>query len=87
MLKNLLASGEGKDIIKRGVGVFQIDILDKKGRKLMKTLTIDLKNDKRSWREGGDEKYNALYSVSDSYFFDVCNCKLNPRTAFVQGKI
>jgi len=48
MLKNLLASGEGKDIIKRGVGVFQIDVLDKKGRKLMKTLTIDLKNDKRS---------------------------------------
>ena len=87
MIKNYLAIGEGKDLIKKIGGVFQIDVLDKKGGKLVKTWTIDLKNGNGACKEGGDEKYNALFSVSDSDFFDICMGKLNPQMAFVQGKM
>jgi 3-hydroxyacyl-CoA dehydrogenase/3a,7a,12a-trihydroxy-5b-cholest-24-enoyl-CoA hydratase len=87
MIKNYLAAGEGKDLIKKIGGVFQIDILDKKGGKLMKSYTIDLKNGDGSCKEGGDEKNNALFSVADADFFDMCMGKLNPQMAFVQGKM
>lgn len=87
MIKNFLAAGEGKHLIKKVGGIFQIEILDKKGGKLIKTWTIDLKNGNGSCKEGSDDKYNAHFSVSDSDFFDICNGKLNPQMAFVQGKM
>ncbi len=87
MIKNFLAAGEGKDLVKKIAGVFRIDVLDKKGGKLMKTWTIDLKNENGSCKEGGDEKYEALFSVGDADFFDICLGKLNPQMAFVQGKM
>lgn len=87
MIKNYLAAGEGKDLVKKINGVFRIDVLDKKGGKLMKTWTIDLKNGNGLCKEGGDDKYNALFSVGDTDFFDICLGKLNPQMAFVQGKM
>lgn len=87
MIKNFLASGEGKDLVKKINGVFQLDILDKKGGKLVRTWTIDLKNENGSCKEGPDEKYSALFSVADSDFHDMCHGKLNPQMAFVQGKM
>ena len=87
MIKNYLGSGEGKELVKKVAGIFQIDVLDKKGGKLVRTWTIDLKNGSGLCREGADDKNNALFVVGDTDFFDICNGKLNPQMAFVQGKM
>ena len=34
-MKNYLSTGEGKDLIKKVAGIFQIDVLDKKGGKVV----------------------------------------------------
>jgi putative sterol carrier protein len=86
LIKNYLASGDGKDNVKKVGGIFQVDILDKKGGKLVKTWTIDFKNGNGSVTEGGNEKANATFIVADSDFYDICTGKLNPQTAFLQVK-
>lgn len=87
VMKNYLGAGEGKDLIKKVGGIFQIDVLDKKGGKIVKQWTIDLKNGQGAIREGPDAQNNALFSVSDADFFQICNGKLNPQMAFIQGKM
>ncbi len=87
LMKNYLSTGEGKDLIKKVGGIFQIDILDKKGGKVVKQWTINLKDGQGSVSLGPHEKFNALFSVSDEDFFQICNGKLNPQMAFIQGKM
>ncbi len=87
LMKNYLSTGEGKDLIKKVGGIFQIDVLDKKGGKVVKQWTIDLKNGQGTVTEGPCDKNNALFSVSDEDFFQICNGKLNPQMAFIQGKM
>lgn len=84
LMKNFLASGEGKDLIKKVGGIFQIDLLDKKGGKVVKSYSIDLKNGNGSVSEGPNEKNNALFTVSDEDFYQICTGKLNPQMAFIQ---
>jgi 3-hydroxyacyl-CoA dehydrogenase/3a,7a,12a-trihydroxy-5b-cholest-24-enoyl-CoA hydratase len=84
LIKNYLASGDGKENVKKVQGIFQIDVLDKKGGKLVKTFTIDMKNGNGSVTEGGNEKANATFSVSDDDFYQICTGKLNPQMAFIQ---
>jgi 3-hydroxyacyl-CoA dehydrogenase/3a,7a,12a-trihydroxy-5b-cholest-24-enoyl-CoA hydratase len=87
LIKSYLASGEGKDLVKKVGGVYQMDILDKKGGKVVKTWWIDLKNGTGSAGSGTPEKNDALFTVSDADFYDICLGKLNPQLAFVQGKM
>jgi (3R)-3-hydroxyacyl-CoA dehydrogenase / 3a,7a,12a-trihydroxy-5b-cholest-24-enoyl-CoA hydratase / enoyl-CoA hydratase 2 len=87
LMKNYLSTGEGKDLIKKVGGIFQIDVLDKKGGKVVKQWTIDLKNGQGAVTEGPCDKYNALFSVSDEDFYQICTGKLNPQMAFIQGKM
>jgi 3-hydroxyacyl-CoA dehydrogenase/3a,7a,12a-trihydroxy-5b-cholest-24-enoyl-CoA hydratase len=87
MMKNYLGAGEGKDLIKKVGGIFQIDLLDKKGGKLVKQFYIDLKNGNGSAAEGTNDKSNATFIVSDEDFFNICLGKLNPQMAFIQGKM
>ena len=87
LMKNYLSTGEGKHLIQKVAGIFQIDVLDKKGGKVVKQWTIDLKNGQGSVSLGPHEKYNALFSVSDEDFYQICQGKLNPQMAFVQGKM
>jgi hypothetical protein len=84
IIKNYLASGDGIDNVKKVQGIFQIDILDKKGGKLVKTWTIDMKNGNGSVSDGGNEKANATFMVSDEDFYQICTGKLNPQMAFIQ---
>merc|ERR1712151_1489912 len=65
--------GEGKPNVAKVGGIFQIDILDKKGN--------------GSCKEGGDKAANATFVVGDQDFFNICNGTLNPQMAFVQGKM
>lgn len=87
LMKNYLSTGEGKHLIQKVGGIFQIDVLDKKGGKVVKQWTIDLKNGQGSVSQGPHEKYNALFSVSDEDFYQICQGKLNPQMAFIQGKM
>ncbi len=87
LMKNYLASGEGKHLVAKVGGIFQMDILNKKGGKIVKQFHIDLKNGQGSAAEGPNKSYNALFSVSDADFYNICQGKLNPQMAFIQGKM
>lgn len=86
LMKNFLSTGEGKDLVKKVNGIFQIDVLDKKGGKVVKQWIIDLKNGQGTVSEGPG-KHDALFSVSDEDFYQICTGKLNPQMAFIQGKM
>ena len=86
MVKNYLGTGEGKHLIQKVAGIFQLDILDKKGGKVVKQWTIDLKNGNGSVTEGPNDKNNATFIVSDEDFYHIATGKLNPQMAFIQGK-
>jgi 3-hydroxyacyl-CoA dehydrogenase/3a,7a,12a-trihydroxy-5b-cholest-24-enoyl-CoA hydratase len=87
MIKNFLATGDGKESTNKIKGVYQIDILDQKGGKVVKTWTIDLKNGNGMCKEGPPEKYDSLFTMTDEDFHAVCMGKLNPQMAFIQGKM
>jgi 3-hydroxyacyl-CoA dehydrogenase/3a,7a,12a-trihydroxy-5b-cholest-24-enoyl-CoA hydratase len=87
MIKNFLATGEGKDLIKKINGIYQMDILDKKGGKVVRVWTIDLKNGNGSCKEGAPEKNDSLFTMTDDDFVQICTGKLNPQMAFIQGKM
>jgi hypothetical protein len=44
MIKTFLDRGEGKDLVTKVAAVFSFNILDKKGGKVIKQYTIDLKS-------------------------------------------
>jgi 3-hydroxyacyl-CoA dehydrogenase/3a,7a,12a-trihydroxy-5b-cholest-24-enoyl-CoA hydratase len=87
LMKNYLSTGEGKDLVKKVGGIFQIDLLDKKGGKVVKQFYIDLKNGDGKVAEGANDKSNATFTVSDEDFYQICQGKLNPQMAFIQGKM
>jgi 3-hydroxyacyl-CoA dehydrogenase/3a,7a,12a-trihydroxy-5b-cholest-24-enoyl-CoA hydratase len=87
LMKAYLATGEGKHLVVKVAGIFQIDVLDKKGGKIVKQWIIDLKNGTGSVSEGPSAQNNALFSVSDEDFYQICQGKLNPQMAFIQGKM
>lgn len=82
-----LNSGEGKDNVNKVSAIFQFDILEKKGGSVAKTWTIDMKNDNGSCVEGKPKSFDAVFTMTDTDFVDVCNGKLNPQMAFIQGKM
>ena len=67
--------------------VFQFDITEKKKGPVVKSWTIDMKNGNGSCKEGKPEKYDALFTMTDGDFVGVCTGKLNPQSAFIQGKM
>ena len=87
MIGAYLDLGEGKDLITKINGVFQFDILDKKGGKVIRQWHIDLKTGQGCCKEGPFEKYSALFILTDADFHAMCHGKLNPQMAFIQGKM
>jgi 3-hydroxyacyl-CoA dehydrogenase/3a,7a,12a-trihydroxy-5b-cholest-24-enoyl-CoA hydratase len=84
LIKNYLSEGEGKSLVSKINAVFQFDILEKKGGEVVKSWKIDLKNGNGSCKEGKAEQYDALFTMTDDDFVQVCNGKLNPQMAFIQ---
>jgi hypothetical protein len=84
LIKAFLASGDGKDLVTKINGIFQIDLLDKKGGKVIQSYFIDLKNGNGSASEGVNEKNNALFTITDDDFYLLAQGKLNPQMAFIQ---
>ena len=87
LIKNYLGSDEGKKLVQKTAAVFQFDITTKKGGEVVKTWTIDLKNANGACKEGPPEAYDALFTMTDDDFQQVCLGNLNPQMAFVQGKM
>jgi 3-hydroxyacyl-CoA dehydrogenase/3a,7a,12a-trihydroxy-5b-cholest-24-enoyl-CoA hydratase len=87
LIKNYLGGDEGKKLVDKVAAVFQFDITEKKGGATVKSWTIDLKNGSGSCKEGAPEKYDAHFTMTDDDFVQVCNGKLNPQTAFLQGRM
>jgi 3-hydroxyacyl-CoA dehydrogenase/3a,7a,12a-trihydroxy-5b-cholest-24-enoyl-CoA hydratase len=84
LIKNYLGGAEGKALVGKVAAVFQFDITEKKGGEVVKSWKIDLKNDSGSCKEGPADKYDALFTMTDSDFEQVCLGKLNPQMAFIQ---
>ena len=84
LIKSFLGGDEGKALVAKVGAVFQFDITEKKGGEVVKTWKIDLKNENGSCKEGPAEKYDALFTMTDSDFEQVCLGKLNPQMAFIQ---
>jgi 3-hydroxyacyl-CoA dehydrogenase/3a,7a,12a-trihydroxy-5b-cholest-24-enoyl-CoA hydratase len=87
LIKNYLGGDEGKALVSKIGAVFQFDITEKKGGEVVKSYKIDLKNGNGSCKEGPPEKYDALFTMTDADFEQVCLGKLNPQMAFIQGKM
>lgn len=87
LISKYLQSGDGSESVKKVAAVYQFDILDKKGGKVIRTWTIDLKNDKGHCKQGKPESNNALFTMTDEDFVSVTSGKLNPQMAFIQGKM
>ena len=87
LIGKYLASGEGVETVKKIAAVYQFDILEKKGGKVAKTWTIDMKNDKGYCKEGKPEAYDSLFTMVDTDFVAITEGKLNPQMAVVQGKM
>lgn len=87
LIKNYLGGEEGKKLVSKTAAVFQFDILLKKGGEIVKSWKIDLKNGSGACKEGPSDQYDALFTMTDEDFQQVCLGKLNPQMAFVQGKM
>ncbi len=87
LISKYLATGAGKEAVQKVSAVFQFDILEKKGGKPVKTWTIDMKNGNGHCKVGAPETNDSLFTMTDEDFVAVCNGKLNPQMAFIQGKM
>lgn len=87
LMKLYLELGEGKDIVNKVKGTYQFDIVAKKGGPVLGSWEINLKDGQGYVKEGKAPKYDALFQMTDKDFDLVCQGKLDPQMAFVQGKM
>lgn len=77
---------KGGDIVKKVGFVYHMDISPAKGKPAT-TWTIDLKNGNGSITKGKEGKADATFVMVDSDAVALFDGKLNPQTAFMQGKM
>ncbi len=77
---------EGADLCKKVGGTIQWDILDG-NKKILAQYGLDLKNAPGKFVSGPIDKPNVSLSMSDDDFCGLAEGKLNPQSAFMQGKI
>lgn len=87
LITKYLATGEAVDTVKKIAAVYQIDILQKKGGKVVKSWSIDMKNDKGACKESKADSPDATFTLTDDDFHALCHGKLNAQMAVVQGKM
>jgi len=84
-MKPLLATS-GAEAVKKVNSVYQFEIAGAKGKEPV-VWTVDLKNGNGSIQEGKQGKADATFSLLDNDAVDLFTGKLNPQTAFMQGKL
>ena len=87
LMKAYLAKGEGKDIVPKVKAKFGFNILAKKGGKPVYQVTINLKEGNGSVDAGAPSDADAIFTMVDGDFEQVCKGTLNPQVAFMQGKM
>lgn len=87
MMATYLSQGLGKPLIPKVQAVFGFEITAKKGAKPSLIYTIDLKNDQGKTVRGAPKNADAIFTMTDADFENVCMGKLNPQIAFMQGKM
>jgi 3-hydroxyacyl-CoA dehydrogenase/3a,7a,12a-trihydroxy-5b-cholest-24-enoyl-CoA hydratase len=86
LMNSFLARGDGKDLVARLQSTYMFEITPKKGAPVAKSYIIDLKNGQGRVYEG-KEQVDAIFTMVDDDFEQVCLGKLNPQNAFMQGKM
>ena len=81
-----LLEKSGADIVKKVGYVYHFEIAPKKGDAPV-VWTLDLKNGNGSLTKGKNGKADATFALTDSDAYDLFDRKLNPQTAFMQGKM
>ena len=76
----------GAAAVKKVGAVFHFEIAESKGREPV-VWTVDLKNGNGSIAEGKQGKADATFALVDNDAVDLFSGKLNPQTAFMQGKL
>ena len=76
----------GADAVKKVGFVYHMEVAPAKG-KAPTYWTIDLKNGNGSIKDGKEGKADATFSLVDNDAADLFSGKLNPQTAFMQGKL
>lgn len=76
----------GADIVKKVGFVYHIEVAPAKG-KPPTTWTIDLKNGSGSIKKAKEGKADATFAMVDDDAMSLFQGKLNPQTAFMQGKM
>lgn len=84
-LKPLLEKS-GADIVKKVGYVYHFEIAPEKGKPPV-VWTLDLKNGNGSLAKGKNGKADATFALTDQDAVDLFDKKLNPQTAFMQGKM
>lgn len=87
MMATYLSQGLGKPLIPKVQAIFGFEITAKKGAKPSLVYTIDLKNDQGKTVRGAPKNADAVFTMTDADFENVCMGKLNPQIAFMQGKM
>ena len=77
---------KGEDIVKKVGFVYHLEISPAKGKPAT-VWTIDLKNGKGSVVKGKEGKADATFAMVDADAVSLFDGKLNPQTAFMQGKM
>ena len=77
---------KGAEVVKKVGFVYHMDISPAKGKPAT-TWTIDLKNGNGSLAKGKEGKADATFAMTDDDAFALFQGKLNPQTAFMQGKM
>lgn len=84
-LKPHLATN-GAEAVKKINAVYHFEVAEAKGKEPV-VWTVDLKNGTGAIQEGRQGKADATFSLVDNDAVDLFTGKLNPQTAFMQGKL
>ena len=81
-----LLKTSGAEIVKKVGYVYHFEIAPAKGQPPV-VWTLDLKNGSGSLTKGKNGKADATFALVDQDAVDLFDKKLNPQTAFMQGKM
>jgi 3-hydroxyacyl-CoA dehydrogenase/3a,7a,12a-trihydroxy-5b-cholest-24-enoyl-CoA hydratase len=77
---------KGQEVVKKVGFVYHFEIAPAKGQAPV-SWTVDLKNGSGSIKNGKEGKADATFALVDQDAVDLFDGKLNPQTAFMQGKM
>ncbi|KAK3735896.1 hypothetical protein RRG08_041082 [Elysia crispata] len=75
----------GAEVVKKVKGIFQFKVKNSNGQEA--SWTVDVKNGNGSVKLNSKDKADTVIIMTDENLFNLMQGKLNPQTAFFQGKL